>query len=259
MPGAAPAAPETQVDLGRPEAVDGPYTVDRLDIRTATRPWAFSEGRAGEIADFYAGLATRRPRLFNGPVLMADRWAIEDNTLRARLCRTDYASFLFWRAEIAAGRLPDMAGARNLFGAAALLAGGGELLLGRMGPDTANAGIAYPPCGMLDDNDVDAHGRVDLTAAMARELKEETGIDVAETRPEPGFAVLFDGMRLCVFAAFRHPDRAEVLAARLASHLAAQPAPELEACRFVAGAADLAQERCPAYTVSYVRHRFGGS
>ena len=51
-----------------------------------------------------------------------------------------------------------------------------------MGPHTANAGRIYFPCGTPDPDDI-VGKRIDLDLSVRRELKEETGLDVASSHP----------------------------------------------------------------------------
>ena len=66
------------------------------------------------------------------------------------------------------------------------VAADGAFLLGVMGPHTINAGRIYFPCGTPDRSDI-VGGKVDLDLSVRRELKEETGLDVAEFTAEPGW------------------------------------------------------------------------
>ena len=102
---------------------------------------------------------------------------VEHGVLRGEYLETDYASFAAWQHW---GRPP--AGVRDCFGAAAILTADGAFLLGVMGPHTLNAGEIYFPCGTPDPADI-IDGKVDLDLSIRRELKEETGLDIAVGRP----------------------------------------------------------------------------
>ena len=238
--------------------IEGPFAVAEVNFRLDDRDWTFGQDNQAEIAAWFAALKADNPTLFNGPMLLADRWALVGDVLQGRLCRTDFASFLFWRDAHAGGRLDDLAGTRNLFGAAAVRSSEGYLLVAEMAAHTANAGRVYGPCGSLDSEDV-VDGRIDIDGSMARELAEETGLDLDEAAAAPGYLVWFDGPRLAVIRQYRFAADAKALTARVRAFLAAQTAPELAAIRFVTGASDIETARMPDYTVSMVRRFFGGT
>jgi 8-oxo-dGTP pyrophosphatase MutT (NUDIX family) len=249
---AAEVGPPTAATSG----VRGPFAVSRLEVRAGDRNWHYAEANAREIEAYFAAEVAKNPTLFNGPMLMADRWSLRGDVLEAGLCRTDFASFLHWRNAYRQGRLPDLAGTLDLFGSAAVFSGDGRLLIARMADHTANAGLHYTPCGSLDDADVGADGRIDIDGAMRRELGEETGLDLAAASAEPGYTVFVDGPRLAILRAWRYAETAARLAARIRLHLARDETPELAEICFVAGVGDVDTGRCQAYTVAYLRHRF---
>jgi 8-oxo-dGTP pyrophosphatase MutT (NUDIX family) len=132
--------------------------------------------------------------------------------LRGEYLETDYASFAAWRHW---GRPP--AGVRDCFGASAIVAADGAVLLGVMGSETFNAGLIYFPCGTPDPDDV-VNGKVDLDLSVRRELKEETGLDVAEFEPEPGWTMVVDGPLLAQIKVLRSDEPSTVLRERALAH-----------------------------------------
>ena len=104
------------------------------------------------------------------------------------------------------GRPP--AGVHDCFGAGAIVAADGALLLGVMGAHTFNAGQIYFPCGTPDPDDI-VDGKVDLDLSVRRELKEETGLDVAEFTAEPGWTMVVDGPLIAQIKVLRSDERAD--------------------------------------------------
>jgi len=210
------------------------FRVDRLELVFEPRTWAFVEERRAEIDDFFAELQRRVPAVWNGRVLLLHRQAIAGGVFRGAYLETDYASFAAWRAW---GRPP--AGVHDCFGAAALIAADGAALLGVMGEHTANAGRVYFPCGTPDPDDIVA-GRVDLDLSVARELKEETGMDVAEFSADPGWTTVVDGGLIAQVKTLRSSMDAQILRSRICTYLAQEERPELADIRIVRSAADFA-------------------
>jgi 8-oxo-dGTP pyrophosphatase MutT (NUDIX family) len=128
---------------------------------------------------------------------------------------------MWWRE---AG-FPDPA-VRNLFGMAAVRGADGGLLLGVMGAHTSNAGQAYFPAGTPDPKDLSGNS-VDIAGSVARELKEETGLDAAALDAQPGWTAVFAGPRLALIKVFDAKEPCEALLARVRAHIEADPEAEL--------------------------------
>lgn len=227
------------------------FAVDRLDLTFTPRPWPFAEERRAEIDAHFAELQRRKPAVWNGRVLLLRRQVVRDGVFHGEYFETDFASFAAWHHW---GRPP--AGARDCFGAGAIVAADGAVLVGVMGAHTANAGRIYFPAGTPDPSDV-VSGRVDLDYSVARELKEETGLDIAEFSAAPGWSTVVDGALFAQIKTLRSPLAAEVLRARMLAHLAAERQPELSDIRIVRGPADF-DPAMPRYVTAYLEALFGG-
>jgi 8-oxo-dGTP pyrophosphatase MutT (NUDIX family) len=180
---------------------------------------------------------------------MLRQHAIEGGMFRGTVSRVDYASYLYWRERRELDR-----SIRNVFGAAALHSADGALLLGIMGPHTANAGLIYPPSGSPDDDDVKA-GRLDLPGNIVREVAEETGIALA-LPDRPSWLAVDDGPRIALLLPVSLPGSAEELVGRIGRHLSREPVPELAGIHVVRGRADIVPERMQPYTLAYIHHVF---
>ena len=124
------------------------------------------------------------------------------------------------------------------------------------GAETFNAGLIYFPCGTPDPDDV-VNGKVDLDLSVRRELKEETGLDVAEFESEPGWTMVVDGPLIAQIKVLRSDEPSTVLRERALAHLASEPHPELADIRIVRGAADI-DRAMPQFVTAFLMSRFAG-
>ena len=228
------------------------FAVDRLDLVLAPKPWPFAETRRAEIEAYFAGLQKEKPALFNGRVLLLHRQVVSEGVFRGEYLETDYASFLAWRHWA-----PPKSGVHDCFGAAAVIAADGAVLLGVMGVHTANAGQIYFPAGTPDPSDI-VDGKVDLDFSVARELKEETGLDIAEVAPAPGWTTVVNGQLIVQIKTLRSALPAEALRARMLAHLASEAEPELADIRIVRGPVDV-DAAMPRFVTAYLEAHFDGA
>lgn len=227
------------------------FAVDRLDLTFTPRAWPFADARRAGIDAHFAELQRKKPAVWNGRVLLLHRQVMRGGVFHGEYFETDFASFNAWHRW---GRPP--AGARDCFGAGAIVSADGAVLLGVMGAHTANAGRIYFPAGTPDPRDV-VSGRVDLDYSLARELKEETGLDIADFAADPGWTTVVDGALIAQVRTLRSPLDAEALRARMLAYLAREPQPELADIRIVRGPADF-DPAMPRYAVAWLEALFAG-
>jgi 8-oxo-dGTP pyrophosphatase MutT (NUDIX family) len=223
--------------------------LDCLQLTFEPKPWAFADERRAEIDAYFEALQRENPAIWNGRMLLLHEHALANGVFRGRYLETDYASFTAWRQW---GRPP--AAVCDCFGAAAIVAADGAFLLGVMGAHTANAGRIYFPVGTPDPGDI-VDGKVDLDLNVRRELKEETGFDVAEFSAEPGWTTVFDLPLIAHIKVLRSRDSAEALRARVLDHLARERQPELADVRVVRGPADF-DPMMPRFITAFLASRF---
>ncbi|MEJ2623871.1 MAG: NUDIX domain-containing protein [Pseudolabrys sp.] len=225
--------------------------VDQLDLTFDPRPWPLADARRAEIDAHFAALQRDKPGVWNGRVLLMHEHRFEAGILRGRYLETDYASFTAWRAW--GGGAADV---HDCFGAAAIVAADGAVLLGVMGAHTANAGWIYFPAGTPDPSDI-IDGRVDLDFSVRRELKEETGCDAADFTAAPGWTMVTDGGLMALIKILRSAESAETLRERVLAHLANEEEPELSDIRIVRGPADF-DLAMPRFVTAFLRYHFKG-
>ncbi|HXD47083.1 MAG TPA: NUDIX hydrolase [Pseudolabrys sp.] len=227
------------------------FPVERLDLTFTPRAWPFADARRAEIETYFAELQRQKPAIWNGRVLLLHKQVVRDGVFHGDYFETDFASFTAWHHW---DRPP--AGARDCFGAGAIVSADGAVLLGVMGAHTANAGQIYFPCGTPDPSDV-VSGRVDLDYSVARELKEETGLDAADFSAAPGWATVVDGALIAQVKTLRSPLAASELRAQMLRHLAAEAQPELADIRIVRGPGDVVAAM-PRYVIAWLEALFDG-
>ena len=229
----------------QPEVVE----VGAVDLYYAPQPWAFAIDRADEIAAHWRDALRRKPKMFNGRVLLMHRGAVERGpetgaVFRGAYLETDFAAFLAWRDF----GLPP-AGVRNGFGMAALCAADGGYILGEMASHTANAGRIYFASGTPDPSDIRG-SKVDIEGSIRRELAEETGLDPATLDVEPGMTLVMNDTRVGFMKRIRSPESADVLAERIDAFLTRDPEAELARVHVVRRVEDIGpavQSSCAAY------------
>jgi 8-oxo-dGTP pyrophosphatase MutT (NUDIX family) len=221
--------------------------IERLDVGFVPRPWRFADERRGEIDAYFAEMQRRNPALWNGRVLLLGDFAIHDGVFRGGCFDVDYASFMSWQD----WDFPDKS-VRDCFAMGTILSSDGAFLLGEMGSHTFHAGQVYFPCGTPDLNDV-AVDRVDFEGSIARELKEETGLDIGEFAAEAGWYTVLGGAVVAHMKVLRARETAAALRVRILDHLAREDVPELADIRIVRGEGDL-DPAMPSFVTSYLRH-----
>lgn len=225
------------------------FPVERLDLRFVQKPWAFAETKRAAIDAHFAELQRAKPAIWNGRVLLMHRQVVSEGTLRGEYLETDFASFTAWRH----WGWP-AAGVRNCFAAAALASADGAILLGRMAAHTANTGQVYFPCGTPDRSDV-AGDRVDLERSVARELKEETGLDLAALTVDPGWTAVVVPGEIAMVKTLRSAETAQALRARIVDFLGRETQPELDEIVIVRGMDDVTPAM-PLFVTAFLERFF---
>jgi 8-oxo-dGTP pyrophosphatase MutT (NUDIX family) len=221
--------------------------LDRTEIAVERWSWQFAVDRRNEIDRHFARLQRERPAVWNGRVLLLNRYVIRDRVLHGACFEASYADFSAWRE----WNFPDP-DVYNVFAAAALQAADGAYLIGEMAPDSANAGLWYFPCGTPEPEDIDDGGTLDLTENLQRELKEETGLDIGELQAEPGWSVVFDRCYIALLKRLVARESADALRSRIMRYLERERQPELVDIRILRGPDDL-QPRMPKFSVAFLQ------
>jgi hypothetical protein len=228
------------------------FELDRAEIAVEPFSWRFAADRRDEVEHYFTELKRQRPGVWNGRVLLLNRYAIAGRALRGACFETDYASFITWRDR----QFPDP-NVYNFFAAAALRSADGAYLLGEMASYTAGAGRTYFCCGTPEPADIGAGGAIDLDNNLSRELLEETGIAVTELDAEPGWTVVHDRCFLGFMKRLTARDDAETLRERIRRHIASEKNPELADIRIVRGPDDI-DTRMPPSVAAFLERQWRG-
>src|SRR6266852_618182 len=121
------------------------HRVTQLDLKFQPWSWPFADERRADIAAHFAVKQREKPKMWNGPILLARNPVFTANRFSASYFETDFASFLAWRD----WGFPDR-GVFNGFGMGALRCADGAFVLGEMGPHPGTIeatwiGTASPP------------------------------------------------------------------------------------------------------------------
>lgn len=228
------------------------FPVTSLDLRFEPGAWSFARDRRAEIDAHFAQQKAAKPKMWNGRVLLMQRWELQGRALSGAYMETDFASMLYWRDV----GFPDRS-VFNGFGMAALRAADGAYLLGEMASSTANAGRIYFPAGTPDLDDV-VEGKVDLAGNVMRELAEETGLTARDVEIDTRWTCVRVGQLLALMLEVRSRENADALRARIVAHFPHDPHRELAAIHIVRRPADVDPQRMPPWVTEYFRHVWAG-
>ena len=225
--------------------------VERVEITVAPWQWEFAVKRRAEIEAHFAARQERQPALWNGRVLLLRDYRIENGLLTGSSFETDFASFVAWRD----WNFPDR-DVFNVFAMAAVRGADGGYLLGEMADHTASAGFLYFPCGTPDPKDV-TDGMLDLGGSAARELFEETGIDITKLSAWPGWSLVREQNFIALIKSFASAEQAQDLRARVMRYLASGAHPELSDIRIVRDRGDLTAQ-IPEFVITFLESIWSG-
>lgn len=194
-----------------------------VDLRVIDDGWAFSRRHEAEIAEHWARLAAENPQYFDGTILLLSDYSMsDDGVFSGRLLRTDFKSFLYWRA----CGWPEAA-VRDTFCTGLIRSCDGHVLLCQQQPGHLNDGLSTPPGGFIDARDVAPDGTIDLARAVAREIVEETGLGAAHVRQGTGYAIVLTGHQVSLAVPWHSDLSGDALAREARRHIEAEPEGEL--------------------------------
>lgn len=232
------------------------YRVKTLINLVEAFEWKFAREQRAAIDLHWESQSAQRPTLFDGRIMMTHHVSIDPNhggSLRTKHFEASYRSFLAWRDF----GYPDP-DVRNIFSMCALRSADGAFIIGEMADHTANAGKAYFPAGMLDAQDVLGR-RVDLAKSAARELLEETGLNIIDAKVDSEWSIIAHGPSVACIRLVAFDRTADELMAQISGSLAGQDQPEFVRMYAVRSMTDLQKLNTPDFIQFYLATEFAPS
>lgn len=211
--------------------------VETVAVRLDRAPHPFETENGEEIDANWARERAANPALFDGAMVLLSRLAYAGRRLEGVCHLIRYATFLHWRRHRSA-----VAG--HTFAHAMLVTTDNALAAVRMGTHTANPGNVYFAAGSFEPMDfTDGFAHVDFN--MIREVREETGLDLAPLPRDPIYHVLAAQGGTVIFRRFYLPFASAEAARRIEEHVANDPDPELVGPVIIRNPADLPEGLLP--------------
>lgn len=198
------------------------FDVSGLDLRVAEGEHPFVRDHGPAISRHWQTEVAANPSLYDGGILFQHRLDHEDGRITGLAHMVPFSTLLYWRRH---GR-PE--GATHLFAMPLLVGADGGIVAIRMSRTTANPGAVYCAAGSLDAHDI-VGGRIDVEANMAREVAEETGLDLGMAQSGTRYKALHLDNTVVLVRVFSFNDDAETLARRIEAHVAGEAEPEIDA------------------------------
>ncbi len=226
---------------------DNVLRVGYVELTLSKTSWPFEIENATAIDTHFAKALEQNPHLWNGRLLILSDYRYQDGRLKGTCRETSFSAFMAWRDWGAPCE------AFNIFGSTILRTSDGCDAYGVMAEHTATAGQIYPPGGNLDPADVDSSGRIDVTGAVRRELKEETGIREGDSRHQESL-VVFDGARVAIVHVHDIDVEGEALREQIVAHSFASEEKELADIRLIRSTEDLKDPAIASHARSVGRY-----
>lgn len=212
--------------------------VRTVDVTLDPSPHPFAVANADAAARHWEEAVRQTPALFDGEVALLSSLGLDGAVLKGRCHIVRYSTFVYWRKERAA------AGAGHFYAHPMLVSSDGALVAVRMGAHTLNAGRVYFAAGSFEPEDF-RDGKADLEVNMRREVREETGLDIANAPHDRDYQILARNTGTVIFRRYYLDRTADRLAAAIKAHVASEADPEIEGPVVIRDARDLPDNLAP--------------
>jgi 8-oxo-dGTP pyrophosphatase MutT (NUDIX family) len=175
--------------------------------------------------------------------------ALDGARLVGRCHEVRYATLLFWRHN----RATEVA--EHAYAHAALISNDNALVAIRMGRHTAAPDSVYFAAGSFEPMDFSG-GACDMDANMVREVREETGLDIARLRRDAQMQLFSLDKATALFRRYWLDEPAERVAGRIRDFVTAEPNPEIEEPVIIRRGEALPRGIMP-HMVAFARWHFG--
>ena len=181
------------------------------------------------------------PALFNGAFFMAEAAEVVDGVFDARYRRTRFDTMMHWKKN------PSSMKPWHIFGVGVIVSSDNKLIAGRMSGSTAAAGRVYFPAGSFDEGDV-VEEIIDIDGNMQREVKEETGIDLAQAkRFDRNIHLVAANRSIALFRRYYFEMNSKELLAHIRGHIAGEADSELDDVMAVSAAGEMDDATPPTF------------
>jgi 8-oxo-dGTP pyrophosphatase MutT (NUDIX family) len=197
------------------------FPIDQVEVRLDPGPHPFEIAHGAEIEQNWRRETTANPALFDGQTVLLSGLSQRGGSLDGRCHAIRYATFLHWRKH------PAHSSAEHAYAHAALVTADNALMAIRMGPHTSSPGHVYFAAGSFEPADFRG-GFVDLDFNMAREVREETGLDISNLPRDTGYHALSVPAGTVIFRRYYLEEDAETVAHQIRQFVAGDPEPEIE-------------------------------
>jgi 8-oxo-dGTP pyrophosphatase MutT (NUDIX family) len=195
--------------------------VRSVDVRLDPAPHPFERLHAEAIGANWEQEHAANPALFNGTMVLLSELSLRGERLAGVCHPVRYATMLYWRKNRGA---PDI---EHTFAHPALVSRDNALVAIRMGKHTANAGRVYFAAGSFEPSDF-VDGVVDLHGNMSREVREETGLDIANAKRDPIDHIHSANWATVIFRRYWLDEDAATIAGQINEFVAGELQPEIE-------------------------------
>lgn len=186
--------------------------ISSVELTVDPDPHPFYVQEKANIQRNWLDEVAAQPALFDGQLLLHRDIRLDNGHLRAASHLVPFSTFLWWRKQ------PERLGAAHLFSVAVIVSSDGAIIAVKMGDHTANPGKVYCAAGSLDAHDI-VGNVVDPDANMAREVAEETGLDLALAQPGDKTYGLWRDKAFTLFRYFHFSETAEQLLDLIHAHM----------------------------------------
>lgn len=197
------------------------FDVGFVEIELQAEPHPFECTYRDAITANWQREVGRNSKLFNGRVMLLGALRHEDGGLRGHCHEVDYATFMYWRT------LRPHPAAEHIFAHAVLVAEDETVVAIRMRQGTVNAGLVYCAAGSFEPGDI-RNGYIDVAGNMAREVAEETGLDIAGLAGEPACHAYGAPTGTVIFRRYALRGTGAEIARVVSGNVARQTDPEIE-------------------------------
>jgi 8-oxo-dGTP pyrophosphatase MutT (NUDIX family) len=201
-------------------------------VRLDPGPHPFEKENAAAIDENWRAETAANPALFDGKVVLLSSLTYGDGRLDGLCHAVRFATFMLWR------KTRPFGSAEHAYAHAMPVTRDNALILIRMAGHTVNAGRAYFAAGSFEPQDFRAD-MADIDLNMAREVREETGMDLSGCERDPIYHLRSSEGASVIFRRYYLDEPAEAVAEHIRAFVAAEEEPEIEGPVIVRGPRDL--------------------